>query len=117
MWSTEPEDVVDRQIAAYNDGDVASFAAEFDDDAVVTTFDALDGDGDPIAVGTAAIEAAYGEQFAEAAPEISVVDRVSCGSYVVDHEHITNTDGGERDALCVYTVVEGLIQRLWLAYE
>ena len=113
MPSDSPVDVVDRQIVAYNDGDVDAFVAEFDDDAVVAGF----ADEEPMAVGESEIRALYGEQFDAFSPEVEILSRLSLGEYVVDHERVERDDGGAMEAIGVYRVVDGEIAGLWLANE
>lgn len=103
---------MDRQLAAYNDGDVDAFVAEFAEDAVVTGFD----DAEPMAVGEAEIQELYGQQFEAFSPEAEVLSRIAVGEYVVDHERIEQA-GEEMEAVGVYRVVDGEIVGLWLANE
>jgi len=112
MASDSPVDVVDRQLAAYNDGDVDAFVAEFAGDAVVTGLE----DEEPMAVGEAEIRELYGQQFEAFSPEVEILSRVSLGEYVVDHERIEQ-GGEEMEAVGVYRVVDGEIAALWLANE
>jgi hypothetical protein len=112
MSSDSPEDVVVRQVAAYNDGDVEAFVAAFADDAVVTGFEGEE----PMAVGEGEIREFYGDLFETASPEVEILDRIALGEYVVDHERIEQS-GEEMDAVGVYRVVDGEISRLWLAHE
>ena len=107
-----PEAVVDRQLAAYNDGDVDAFVAAFSEDAVVTGFD----DAEPMAVGEAEIRDLYGQQFEAFSPGVEILSRIALGEYVVDHERIEQ-GGEEMEAVGVYRVVEGEIVGLWLANE
>jgi hypothetical protein len=111
--STSPEAVVNRQLAAYNDGDVEAFVAEFAEDAVVTGFD----DQEPMAVGEHEIRELYGQQFETVSPEAEVLSRIALGEYVVDHERVEREDGEEMEAIGVYRVVDGEIAGLWLAHE
>ena len=113
MSSDSPVDVVDRQIAAYNDGDVDAFIAEFAAEAVVTGFA---DEEEPMAVGEAELRELYGQQFEAVSPGAEVLDRIALGEYVVDHERIEQDDGKEMEAIGVYRVVDGEISRLWLAH-
>jgi len=113
MSSDSPVTVVDRQIAAYNAGDVDAFVAEFAEDAVVTGFEAEE----PMAVGEAEIRELYGEQFDAVSPEVEILSRISLGEYVVDHERVEQEGGEAMEAIGVYRVVAGEIARRWLAHE
>ncbi|MDH5019302.1 nuclear transport factor 2 family protein [Halobacterium rubrum] len=110
--SDSPETVVDRQLVAYNDGDVDAFVAEFSADAVVTGFD----DEEPMAVGEREIRELYGQQFEAVSPEAEVLSRIALGEYVVDHERVEQ-GGEEMEAVGVYRIVDGEIVGLWLAHE
>jgi hypothetical protein len=111
MSSDSPADVVDRQLAAYNDGDVDAFAAEFAADAVIAGF----AEDEPMAVGHEDIRAMYGELFESLGPQAEILDRLTLGEYVVDHERVEQ--GGEAmEAIGVYRVVDGEIVGLWLAH-
>ena len=112
MSSDSPVDVVDRQLAAYNDGDVEAFVTEFAEDAVVTGFEG----GDPMAVGEAEIRELYGQQFEAFSPEAEILSRIALGEYVVDHERVEQ-GGEEMEAIGVYRVVDDEIVGLWLANE
>jgi hypothetical protein len=111
MSSDSPADVVDRQLAAYNDGDVDAFVAEFADDAVIAGF----AEDEPMAVGREEIRAMYGELFETVGPEAEILDRLALGEYVVDHERVEQ-GGEEMEAIGVYRVVDGEITGLWLGY-
>lgn len=113
MASDSPVDVVDRQLAAYNDGDVEAFVAEFAEDTVVAGFD----DEEPMAVGEDEIRELYGRQFEAVSPEAEVLSRIALGEYVVDHERVEQNGGEELEAVGVYRVVDGEIAGLWLAHE
>jgi len=116
MSSDSPADVVDRQLAAYSDGDVDAFVAEFAEDAVVAGFE----DEEPMADGTEEIRELYGGLFETASPEAEILDRIALGEYVVDHERVEQEgpEGVEEmEAIGVYRVVDGEIARLWLARE
>ncbi|MFC3477383.1 nuclear transport factor 2 family protein [Halobacterium litoreum] len=110
--ASDPESVVDRQVEAYNDGDVAAFVAQFAEDAVVAE---IDGE-EPMAVGEAEIRELYGGLFESVEPTVEILSRMTLGEYVVDHERLEQ-GGEEREAVGVYRVREGVIDRLWLVSE
>lgn len=112
--SPTPEAVVDRHLEAYNAGDVDAFLDCFAADAVVAP---LDRDAEPMASGHDAIRDQYEPLFEEHAPEAEILERVSFGPFVVDHERVRGVDGGPLEALAVYRVEDGAIASLWLGYR
>ncbi|WP_435359658.1 nuclear transport factor 2 family protein [Haloarchaeobius sp. DFWS5] len=105
-----PNAVVDRQLAAYNDGDIDGFLDTFAEDAVAANLD----DGAVQAAGHAELREVYGYLF-ENAPDLhcEVESSIALGEYVVHQEHVTGLKE-PMDALAVYQVTDGLIRRLWL---
>ena len=102
--------VVDRQVDAYNRGDVEAFLACYAQGVVVE--DAM---GERIIVGFEAMRATYAPFF-DANPDLraTVEHRVELGSYVVDHERLRGvTDPSEPDeAVVVYHLSGDLIDHL-----
>ncbi|MFB6072487.1 MAG: nuclear transport factor 2 family protein [Halobacterium sp.] len=111
--SDSPADVVDRQIAAYNDHDVDAFVAEFDEDAVVSGL----GEAEPMAVGREEVRELYGGQFEAVSPTVEILSRMTLGEFVVDHERVERDESDAAEAIGVYRVRDGVIDRLWLAHE
>jgi uncharacterized protein (TIGR02246 family) len=107
----DPEAVVDEQIAAYAAGDADRFAAQFAADAVCAELPS----GMPIAVGRDEIRRVWGAVFARGPRTIRILGRLVQGGFVIDREQVTVAASGQIvDALAVYEVGDGLIQRLWL---
>jgi uncharacterized protein (TIGR02246 family) len=106
-----PTDVVDSHLEAYNDRDAAAFADHFAEDAVV----ARQRDGTVVASGRDEIREHYAELF-EAVPDLhcTFTDTLTLGSFVVCAERVTGTPE-PMEALALYEVQDGRIQRLWLA--
>lgn len=99
-----PEQVVQRQVNAYNHHDARVFAETYAADAAVQRPGAT-------LRSRAAIEAAYGDAFARN-PELhaEIVDRNIRGDVVVDHEHVTGfADGRSIEATVTYQVRNGAI--------
>ncbi|WP_415379177.1 SgcJ/EcaC family oxidoreductase [Halosimplex sp. TS25] len=113
MVDSVTREVVDGQLAAYNDGDAEAFASHFAEDAVIAP---LSGD-ETTAEGREAIRAQYADLF-EAYPELDCVfeDRLTVGPFDACRERITGMDE-PMDALAVYEVRDGAIQNLWLGHE
>lgn len=99
-----PEQVVQRQVNAYNHHDARVFAETYAADAAVQRPGAT-------LRSRPAIEAAYGDAFAQN-PELhaEIVDRNVRGNVVVDHEHVTGfADGRSAEATITYHVRNGAI--------
>jgi hypothetical protein len=104
-------DAVERQVEAYNAGDVEAFVACYADDAVIE-----DADGQVEMSGRAEMRKAYGDLF-ERNPDLrgEIVSRIRVGAYVVDEERITGYSGGDLHAVAIYRLDdEGLIDRVRL---
>jgi len=114
MDATESEtrEIVDGQLAAYNDGDAGAFAEHFAEDAVIA---ALSGD-ETTAEGRAAIREQYADLFA-AYPDLECTfeDRLTVGPFDAVRERVTGMDE-PMEALAIYEVRDGAIRRLWLGH-
>ncbi len=108
-----PTAVVDRQVDAYNAGDPDAFAACYGENAVVASL----GDGERLAEGREGIRQQWGQLF-EANPDLhcEVTDELAIGEFVACRERVTGM-GDPVEALAVYRVSEGTIQRVWLGYD
>jgi hypothetical protein len=103
------EDAVERQVRAYNEGDLEEFVACYAEDVVFE-----DGDGNALMSGRAEMRERYGRLFASA-PSLhgEIVTRIRVGSYVVDEERITGRPDGEVHAVAIYRLDgDGLIDRV-----
>lgn len=107
---TTPCEVIDRQIAAYNQRDLDSFVACYAPDATV-----VQPDGSILPSGHQEIRARYGKLFA-GSPNLraEIANRIEVGTVVIDEERVTGfvLPGmpSEIHAAVVYRVVDGLIQ-------
>jgi hypothetical protein len=110
MAAREPAgDAVERQVRAYNEGDLEEFVACYAEDVVFE-----DGDGIALMSGRSAMRERYGRLFARA-PSLhgEIVTRIRIGSYVVDEERITGRPDGELHAVAIYRLDgDGLIDRV-----
>ena len=106
ILNESPEQIVQRQVNAYNHHDAQVFAESYAQDGVVVRPSAF--------VRTRpAIAAAYAQLFA-ANPHlhVEIVDRSVNGSTVTDKESLTGfADGSTRTATVTYTVTGGAIAR------
>ena len=106
-----PENVVQRQLDAYNARDIESFVQCFHDNATMREL----GDSSLIAEGIDGIRESFTPLF-EGSPELhaALVNRICSGSTVVDHERVTGmNEDGPFDAVAIYEVEDGRIRRVW----
>ncbi|TCV97830.1 hypothetical protein EC912_101847 [Luteibacter rhizovicinus] len=110
--STDPAQVVDAQLAAYNAHDVDAFAACYAPD--VSIYD-LTGKN-PVHHGIAELKKTYAFlKTVPAAFRADIVTRIVNGPIVVDHERILGlpADKGTPEAVAVYEVRDGKILNVW----
>ena len=112
--TTDPEGVVQAQLAAYNARDLNAFLATYAEDAQL-----FEHPSRLLASGEAQIRERYAARFAEPNLHAVVVKRIVMGSIVIDHERITRTfpEGtGVQDAIAMYEVQGTLITRVWFIF-
>ncbi|WP_035795030.1 nuclear transport factor 2 family protein [Kitasatospora mediocidica] len=102
---TEPRDVVEQQLAAYNSHDLDAFVATYAEDVVVHR---RKGD----LRGRQALRDTYAGQFAEGRCRAEIVGRLSEGDWVVDHEVAHGLADEPVRVLVAYRVRDGLIDRV-----
>jgi len=104
-----PEQVVQRQLNAYNARDLEAFVATYDEQIELLGFPAQ-----PQAAGKAKLRENYGSFFA-ATPKLhcEIIHRVVLGKRVIDHEKVTGLANGQvLEAVAIYEVENGLIRRV-----
>jgi imidazolonepropionase-like amidohydrolase len=109
-----PEALVQRQVNAYNAHDIDAFVATYAPDAQLVNHPI-----ELVSDGRDALRRDYAELFA-AAPNLhtEIVDRISIGEYVIDHERVTGLPSGETfEAVAIYRVRAELIDRVWFVFE
>ena len=107
----KPEDVVQRQLEAYNAHDLEGFVATYGD--AVQVF--LMPNSDPVISGKAALAGHYGSKvFTLTGHRAEILGRIAVGSNVIDHERVYGLRPEPFDAVAVYDVRDGLIQTVWL---
>ena len=106
-----PEDIVQRQLDAFNDHDLEAFLLLFADDVVI--HDLVD--GSVVLRGIAAFRDRYERVFRERPlVRAELAGRLSLGSFVVDRELLTDGDDHPpEDALAIYQVEGPLVTRMW----
>lgn len=106
-----PEEVVQRQLDAFNDHDLDALLPFFTDDVVI--WDLVD--GSIVLQGIDAFRARYERVFGERPlVRAELAGRLTLGSFVIDRERLT--DGEEHppeDALAIYEVDGDLVCRMW----
>lgn len=103
-----PENIVQRQLDAYNAQNLDAFCVCFADDCVLGELN-----GAITQRGAAAIRERYETLFATY-PEnhAALVNRVVVGNVVIDHENISRSPSERINAAAIYTVKDGLIARV-----
>jgi hypothetical protein len=102
-------DLVQAQLDAYNAQDLDAYCAFFAADVVVA-----DLNGKVTTQGNEAYRARYAAAF-ETFPEnkVELLNRMVCGSTVIDHEKVIRAPGGETfEILAIYTLADGKIARV-----
>jgi len=108
-----PEQVVQRQLDAYNAQDIEGFVATYAPDAEIFGLPPTQ----PRLSGHDALRAQYADLFARL-PELrcAAVNRIVQGAYVIDQEVChTGASPPVLRATAVYQVDNGLIRRVWFA--
>jgi hypothetical protein len=104
-----PEDVVGRQVDAYNTHDLEAFVACYAVDVVV-----MSGTGQVMLEGSDALRQQYGQWFRDM-PDLhaAVLGRVAHGSWVVDDERAASPSLGlEMGGLIAYRIQGDVIDRV-----
>ncbi len=106
-----PEDVVQRQLDAFNDHDLDAFLLCFADDVVI--YDLVD--GSVVLRGIDAFRDRYERVFRERPlVRAELAGRLSLSSFIVDRELLTDAEEHPpEDALAIYQVVGGVVTRMW----
>lgn len=103
-------DIIDAQLAAYNAGDIAAFAAAYAEDAVCSELPS----GRIIANGRAEIAAVWGALFAASRRDCVILNRIVHGAFVTDHERVTiQASNAVIEAVVVYQLGPAGIMRAW----
>jgi hypothetical protein len=105
-----PEQVVDRQLDAFNRHDLEALAATFADGATLYDLPAHERQS-----GIADIRKAYGLAFANnPALQATISSRILQGRFVVDHETVSGfANAPPATEIVIYEVIGGKIARVW----
>ncbi len=106
-----PEDVVNRQLDAYNACDLDAFAQTYAADIKI-----LDEQGKLICDGIKQLREVYGPLFKANPNQVAVIEkRIVGGPYVVDDETVIGrADGKTRHAVAIYQVTGEQISHVTL---
>ncbi|MEM6186064.1 nuclear transport factor 2 family protein [Shewanella vaxholmensis] len=105
-----PEALVQAQLEAYNQRDLATFVAQFSDDVCIYRPPATA----PVIQGKAAFSDYYqNERFNLPNLHAEIVSRMVVGNKVVDHERISGIRDEPFEVMVVFEVSDGLIQTMW----
>jgi hypothetical protein len=106
--STSPEEVVQRQLDAYNARDLDALLATYAPDARQYALPAT-----LLATGHAEMRPRFAARFQEPNLHAHLLRRAVMGNIVIDHEVVSRTfpDGpGKVDLVAIYEVTDGLIR-------
>jgi len=106
-----PLETVEKQVEAYNSRNIDDFVACHDDQVELFSL----GDSEPFCVGAVAVRTRYADVF-DQSPELhtNVVNRIACGSTVIDHEIVTGRVGEPPiEMVAIYEVENGLIKKAY----
>ena len=104
-----PEEIIQRQVMAYNARDIDAFVGCHHPEAVLYNYT----EEAPFAQGRAEVRKLYGGIFS-ASPELhsEVTQRMIMGDKVIDHEIITGRQGVDKMLIiAIYSIEDGLIRR------
>jgi hypothetical protein len=110
LFALTPEQVVQRQVEAYNAHDLDAFVACHGKDIEFRT---LDGNVNP-GKGSAALRKAYGEIF-EHYPQVrvKVLKRICQGPYVIDQLQADGMGPNPMTIAAIFEVAQERIVRVW----
>lgn len=110
MNSTDPVDVVQAQLDAYNARDLTRFLATYSESVVAYR----PPQPQPVMSGKAELARFYAEQrFHLPGLKADIVNRTVLGNKVIDHELIWGVRDQAFEVAAVYEVRDGLIQSVW----
>lgn len=108
--NSNPEEIVQGNLEAYNERDLDRFMADFSEDIVM--YSGMH--GEVFATGKEEVRSVYGKLFA-ASPELhsKILKRIVLGNTVIDHEFITGRNGSNKplELVLIYEVENEKIVR------
>jgi hypothetical protein len=106
---SDPATLAQRQLDAYNAHQLDAFVACYAEDVQVFELPS----GDRMFQGRAALAERYGPYFEAQRPQAVVTRRRVLGRMAMDEEDVTLADGRAFQAVALYDVCDGLIQKVW----
>jgi hypothetical protein len=109
-----PEKLVQKQLEAYNRGDLKAFVSTYADSVEIYGFN----NQQLLMKGKALLEKEYGELFKMYPKNYAALrGRIVQGNFVIDKEHVTGRgEGQEMEATAIYEVKNGLIVKVWFIW-
>jgi hypothetical protein len=107
----DPENVVQRQLEAYNARDVEAILAICAEDA-----QQFEHPSTLIASGSAQLRKRFSVRFQEPNLRAELLQRIVMGNMVIDHERVTRTfpvGTGTIELIAIYEVHDGKIAKAW----
>jgi hypothetical protein len=113
--SIEIKEIVDKQLAAYNEGDYENFIIYYDPNII--SFSLETGKPNPMMSGPNFF-AHYKKKFLENSRiHCQVVQRIVYDDLVIDKEIISNHDNRSHSELVLYQIEGGRIAKMWFSKE
>ena len=109
-YTLQSNQMVQRQLEAYNAKDLPAFIACYHADVRIYRMPALE----PAIIGKDALAHFYAnERFTNAALRAEVLQRMVVGNNVIDHERVYGMSEQPYEVMVVYQVQHGLILNAW----
>ena len=109
LFDCDPVEVVQRQLQAYQAGDLDAFVAMYAPDAVVSNFP-----GAPVMTGHDQLRAGYASSFTDRGFTLTLGERIENGKFVIDEEIIAVGGSEIGRAVVIYQVEGCTIARSWI---
>ena len=109
LFDCDPVEVVERQLQAFQAGDLNAFVAMYAPDAVVSNFPDT-----PVMTGHDEMRAGYASSFADRQFTLTLGERIANGQFVIDEEVIAVGAAEVMRAVVIYQVEGCTIARSWI---
>ncbi len=103
-----PEELVQKQLVAYNARNLEAFISVYSDDVKLYNFP-----GELILEGKDQMRDRYKTRFESQNLYAEIISRTLMGNYILDHERVTGIRDGKVDATAIYHAENGLIDKVW----